>query len=41
MSANVLGLGYDNCVKVPTDEDGIMKMDALEECIQAAKDAGK
>jgi len=41
MSANVLGLGYDNCVKVATDDDGLMKMDALEECIQAAKDAGK
>lgn len=41
MSANVLGLGYDNCVKVETDNDGIMKMDALEACIQAARDAGK
>jgi len=33
MSANVLGLGYDNCVKVATDDDGIMRMDSLEECV--------
>jgi glutamate/tyrosine decarboxylase-like PLP-dependent enzyme len=31
MSANVLGLGYDNVIKVACDNDGTMRVDKLEE----------
>ena len=33
MSANVIGLGYENCVKVGTNIDGEMCMEALEAAV--------
>ena len=34
MSANVLGIGFDNVIKVPCDNDGRMRSDKLEEEIE-------
>ena len=34
------GIGRDNLVKVPVDEDGAMRLDALREAIAADRDAG-
>ncbi len=34
------GIGRDNLVKVPVDEDGAMRPDALREAIAADRDAG-
>lgn len=34
MAANVLGIGFDNLIKVPCDMDGRMRVDKLEEEIQ-------
>jgi len=41
MSANVIGIGYDNCVKVKADKNGRMCMIALDEEIAKTKAAGK
>ena len=30
MAANVLGIGFDNLIKVPCDTDGRMRVDKLE-----------
>lgn len=38
MAANVMGLGYDNVIKVKTDEYGAMLIDELENAIQGVKD---
>ncbi len=39
-AANVLGIGTDNLKKIPIDEHGRMRLDALEAEIMAAKKAG-
>ena len=41
MAANVMGLGYDNVIKIKTDEYGAMLIDELENAIQGVKDKGK
>ena len=41
MAANVLGLGYDNLVKVNVDESGCMDTADLDKRVQEAKKAGK
>ena len=41
MSANVLGIGYDNVIKVACDDDGCMRMDRLEEEIHRSRSEGK
>lgn len=41
MAANVLGLGYDNLVKVDVDESGCMDTADLDRRVQEAKKAGK
>ncbi|PHS22678.1 MAG: pyridoxal-dependent decarboxylase [Robiginitomaculum sp.] len=40
-AANLLGIGTDNLVKIPVDNHGQMRLDALEEAINKAKTAGK
>jgi len=40
MSANVLGLGYDNVIKVACDNDGTMRVDKLEEEIIRSRTNG-
>ena len=37
MSANVLGIGFDNVIKVPCDNDGRMRPEKLEEEIERSK----
>lgn len=37
MSANVLGIGFDNVIKVPCDRDGRMRPEKLEEEIERSK----
>ena len=37
MSANVLGIGFDNVIKVPCDTDGRMRPEKLEEEIERSK----
>lgn len=41
MAANVIGIGYDNVIKVVTDENGSMDTDKLVEAIAKAKEDGK
>lgn len=41
MAANVLGIGYDNVIKVACDDDGCMRMDRLEEEIHRSRSEGK
>ncbi len=41
MSANVLGIGFDNVIKVGCDSDGRMRVDKLEEEIQRSKVNGQ
>jgi glutamate/tyrosine decarboxylase-like PLP-dependent enzyme len=41
MSANVLGIGFDNVVKVPCDSDGRMRVDKLEEEIERTRINGQ
>ena len=41
MAANVLGIGYDNVVKVACDDDGCMRVDRLEEEIHRSRSEGK
>lgn len=41
MAANVLGLGYDNVIKVGVDQSGCMDMDKLVAKVEEAKAAGK
>ena len=41
MAANVLGMGYDNVIKVKTDNDGRMDVSALNQAVEQAKAAGK
>ena len=40
MSANVIGIGHQNLFKIPVDEDGRMRPDALRDEIRRAKDEG-
>ena len=37
MAANVLGIGFDNVIKVPCDDDGRMRCDKLEEEIERSR----
>lgn len=41
MAANVLGIGFENVIKVPTDTDGRMRVDKLDEEIQRTKSNGQ
>ncbi|MDP6870290.1 MAG: pyridoxal-dependent decarboxylase [Candidatus Poseidoniaceae archaeon] len=41
MSANVLGIGYDNVIKVPCDNDGAMRVDLLREEIDRSRREGQ
>ena len=41
MAANVLGIGFDNVIKVPCDSDGRMRVDKLEEEINRSKVNGQ
>ena len=41
MAANVLGVGFENVIKVPTDTDGRMRVDKLDEEIQRTKSNGQ
>lgn len=41
MASNVLGIGYDNVIKVKADVDGKMDMNELTKEVEAAKAAGK
>ena len=41
MAANVLGIGFDNVIKVPCDSDGRMRVDKLEEEINRCKVNGQ
>ena len=41
MAANVLGIGFDNVVKVPCDIDGRMRVDKLEEEIERTRINGQ
>ncbi|MEC8670551.1 MAG: aminotransferase class V-fold PLP-dependent enzyme [Candidatus Thermoplasmatota archaeon] len=41
MAANVLGIGFDNVVKVPCDSDGRMRVDKLEEEISRSRVNGQ
>ena len=40
MAANVLGIGYDNVIKVACDEHGVMRVDKLEEEIARSRNNG-
>ncbi len=40
MSANVIGIGHQNLFKIPVDEDGRMRPDALRDEIRRAKNEG-
>ena len=40
MAANVLGIGYENVVKVKTDENGLMRVDILQEEIDRSRREG-
>ncbi len=39
-AANILGLGTEHLIKVPVDRGGRMDVEALEECILAARQSG-
>ena len=41
MAANVLGIGFDNVIKVPCDSDGRMRVDKLEEEINRSRVNGQ
>ena len=41
MAANVLGIGFDNVIKVPCDSDGRMRVDKLEEEINRSRINGQ
>jgi glutamate/tyrosine decarboxylase-like PLP-dependent enzyme len=41
MAANVLGIGFDNVIKVPCDQDGRMRTDKLSEEIARTRNDGK
>lgn len=40
-AANILGIGTNNLIKVPVDEQGCMRPDALERLLQQQQQAGK
>jgi glutamate/tyrosine decarboxylase-like PLP-dependent enzyme len=39
-AVNTLGIGLENLIKIPVDEYGAMKIDALEEAIERSKEIG-
>lgn len=41
MSANVMGMGYNNVIKIGVDKNGAMDTNQLKKQIQKAKEAGK
>ena len=41
MAANVLGIGFDNVIKIPCDESGRMRIDKLQEEIERTRTNGQ